>query len=46
MAADRGEVTLVGLLDLSTAFDTVNHDILLDRLRVAFVIQGTALSWI
>ena len=46
MAANRGEVTLVGLLDLSTAFDAVDHDILLDRLRVAFGIQGMVLSWI
>ena len=44
MTADRGEVTLVGVLDLSTAFDRVDHDMLLDRLRVAFGIQGTALS--
>ena len=46
MAADRGEVTLVELLDLSAAFDTVDHDILLDRRRVAFGIHGTAISWI
>ena len=46
MAADHGEVTLVELLDLSAAFDMVDHDILLDRLRVAFGMQGTALSWI
>ena len=46
MVADHGEVTLVGLLDLSAAFDMVDHDILLDRLRVAFGIQDTALSCI
>ena len=46
MAADHGEITLVELFDLSAAFDTVDHDILLNCLRVAFGIQGTALSWI
>ena len=46
MAADRGEVTLVGLLGLSAAFDTIDHDILLYHLRVAVGIQGTAITWI
>jgi len=45
-AADRQEVTLLGLLDLSAAFDCVDHDILLRRLRQAFGIGGSALAWI
>jgi len=43
--ADDGKDTLLGLLDLSAAFDTVDHAILLDRLDVLFAIRGAALSW-
>ena len=46
MAADVGQVTLLGLLDLSAAFDTVDHDILINRLRISFGVRGTALGWI
>ena len=38
-------VTLLILLDLSAAFDTVNHDAMLRRLEYSFGIQGKALSW-
>ena len=45
-AADSGKLTLLGLLDLSAAFDTVDHQILLSRLRHSFGISRTVLDWI
>ena len=38
-------VTLLILLDLSTAFDTVDDDTMLHQLEYSFGIQGKALSW-
>ena len=45
-AADSQKVTLLGLLDMSAAFDTVDHNILLQRLNVSYGISGSALRWI
>jgi hypothetical protein len=46
MAADQGKLTLLGLLDLSAAFDCVDHDILSDRLILSFGIASTVHCWI
>ena len=46
LACDRGQVSLLALLDLLAAFDTVDHEILLGRLHQAFEIRGSALEWI
>ena len=45
---DKQEVTLLGLLDLSaaSAFDCVDHDILLSRLERTYGIEGLAIEWI
>ena len=43
---DNGKVTALTLLDLSAAFDTIDHATLLERLYGHFGISGTVLQWL
>ena len=45
-AMDRQMVTCVLLLDASTAFDTISHKVLLERLSNMFGLRESVLSWI
>ena len=42
---DKKELVIFVLLDLSAAFDTIGHDILLSRLTERFGIGGNVLLW-
>ena len=42
---DTGNEAVLLLLDLTSAFDTVDHSILLKRLRDRFGVTGVALDW-
>ena len=45
-AADNGKATLLFSLQLSAAFDTIDHSILLHRLAHSFGLTGFALTWV
>ena len=45
IASDNGLVSVLVLLDICAGFDTIDHNILLQRLEHQIGIKGTALSW-
>ena len=44
-AVDQGNVGALALLDLSSAFDTVDHRLLLAILQKRFAVKDSALAW-
>ena len=46
LALDSGNLSILALLDLSAAFDSIDHSTLLQRFRISYGIDGTVLDWI
>ena len=45
-ATDKHEDTILVLLDLSAAFDTIDHEVLLNRLNQRFGFRDLAFKWL
>ena len=45
LALDSGKLALLSLLDLSAAFDSVDHDMLLQRLQTSYGLGGNVIAW-
>ena len=45
MALDSGNLAMLTLLDLSAAFDSVDHDTLPQRLGTSYGLKGAVLDW-
>ena len=45
LALDSGDIAVLTLLDLSAAFDSVDHATLLQRLRTSYGLGGSVLAW-
>ena len=44
-AIDQKKAAVSVLLDLSAAFDTIDHNILLQRMNTKYGVRGVALDW-
>ena len=45
MSIDQSKPALIVLLDLSAAFDTVEHNVLFSRLKDMFGLSGKVIEW-